>query len=59
MSEIDYSISLLKDKVDVQKRFIEDLKKQGKDNVTLWEEEISKLAMDIESNHLELRTLHA
>ena len=54
VSEIDYSISLLKDKVDVQKRFIEDLKKQGEDNVTLWQEEITKLELDIKSSHLEL-----
>ena len=54
VSEIDYSISLLKDKVDVQKRFIEDLRKQGEDNVTLWQEEITKLELDIKSSHLEL-----
>ena len=54
VSEIDYSISFLKDKVDVQKRFIEDLKKQGEDNVTLWQEEITKLELDIKSSHLEL-----
>ena len=54
VSEIDYAISILKEKVDVQMRFIEDLKKQGKDNVVLWEEEISKMQRDIDSNHLEL-----
>ena len=36
-------------------RFIEDLKKQGKDNVVLWEEEISKMQRDIDSNHLNLK----
>jgi DNA repair exonuclease SbcCD ATPase subunit len=54
ISEIDYAISILKEKVDVQKRFIEDLKKQGKDNVVLWEDEITKMERDIESNQLEL-----
>ena len=54
VSEIDYAISILKEKVDVQMRFIEDLKKQGQDNVVLWEEEISKMQRDIDSNHLEL-----
>ena len=54
VSEIDYAISILKEKVDVQMRFIENLKKQGQDNVVLWEEEISKMQRDIDSNHLEL-----
>jgi DNA repair exonuclease SbcCD ATPase subunit len=54
VSDIDYAISILKEKVDVQKRFIEDLKKQGKDNVVLWEDEITKMERDIESNQLEL-----
>ena len=54
VSDIDYSISILREKVDVQKRFIEDLKKQGKDNVVLWEDEITKMERDIESNQLEL-----
>ena len=54
ISEIDYAISILKEKVDVQKRFIEDLKKQGKDNVVLWEDEITKMERDVESNQLEL-----
>ncbi len=54
VSEIDHAISILKDKVDVQKRFIEDLKKQGQDNVVLWEEEINKMELEIESNQLEL-----
>ena len=54
VTEIDYAISILKEKVDVQKRFIEDLKKQGKDNVVLWEDEITKMERDIESNQLEL-----
>jgi len=53
VSEIDYAISILKEKVDVQKRFIEDLKKQGQDNVVLWEEEITKMEREMESNRLE------
>ena len=54
VSEIDYAISILKEKVDVQMRFIEDLKKQGENNVVLWEEEITKLEREIDSSHLEL-----
>ena len=54
VSEIDYAISILKEKVDVQKRFIEDLKQQGQTNVVLWEDEIDKMKVDIESNQLEL-----
>jgi DNA repair exonuclease SbcCD ATPase subunit len=54
VSEIDYAISILKEKVDVQKRFIEDLKQQGQTNVGLWEDEINKMKVDIESNQLEL-----
>ena len=54
VSEIDYAISILKEKVDVQKRFIEDLKQQGQNNVVLWEDEIDKMKVDIESNQLEL-----
>lgn len=54
VSEIDYSISILKEKVDVQRRFIDDLKKQGESNVVLWEEEIKKLEREIDSSHLEL-----
>ena len=54
VSDIDYAISILKEKVDVQKRFIEDLKKQGQDNVVLWEDEITKMERDIESNRVEL-----
>lgn len=54
VSDIDYAISILKEKVDVQKRFIEDLKNQGKNNVVLWEDEITKMERDIESNQLEL-----
>lgn len=54
VSEIDYSISILKEKVDVQRRFIDDLKKQGENNVVLWEEEITKLEREIDSSHLEL-----
>jgi len=53
VSDLDHAISILKDKVDVQKRFIEDLKKQGQDNVVLWEEEITKMERDMESNRLE------
>ncbi len=54
VSEIDYAISILKEKVDVQRRFIDDLKKQGENNVVLWEEEITKLEREIASSHLEL-----
>ena len=54
VSEIDYAISILKEKVDVERRFIEDLKKQGENNVVLWEEEITKLEKEIDSSHLEL-----
>ena len=50
VSEIDHAISILKDKVDVQRRFIDDLKKQSQDNVVLWEEEINKMELEIESN---------
>ena len=54
LSDIDYSISILKEKVEVQKRFIVDLKKQSEENVVLWEEEIANMQQDIESNQLEL-----
>jgi len=54
VSSVDYAISILKEKVDVQKRFILDLKKQGETNVVLWEEEIDKLEREMESNRLEL-----
>ena len=54
LSDIDYSISILKEKVEVQKRFISDLKKQSEDNVVLWEDEINKIELEIESNQLEL-----
>ena len=54
VSDIDYSISILKEKVEVQKRFIIDLKKQSEENVVLWEEEIANMQKDIESNQLEL-----
>lgn len=54
LSDIDYSISILKEKVEVQKRFIVDLKKQSEENVVLWEEEIADMQQDIVSNQLEL-----
>ena len=54
LSDIDYSISILKEKAEVQKRFIVDLKKQSEENVVLWEEEIANMQQDIESNQLEL-----
>ena len=54
MSQAEYSLSLLKDKLQVQKTFIEDLKKQSEDNVILWEEEISNMRNDIKTNEQEL-----
>ena len=56
VSDIDYAISLLKEKVDVQKRFIEDLKKQSQENVVLWDDEITKMKIDIESNQEDLES---
>ena len=54
ISEAEYSLSLLKDKLQVQKTLIEDLKKQSAENVSLWEEEISNMQNDIETNQQEL-----
>lgn len=54
ISEIDYSISILKNKIDVQKQFIVDLKKQSEDNVVLWNDEIIKIQKEIEFNQKEL-----
>ena len=57
ISEIDYSISILKNKIDVQKQFIVDLKKQSEDNVVLWNDEIIKIQKEIEFNKKVLRRL--
>ena len=54
ITEAEYSLSLLKDKLQVQKTLIEDLKKQSAENVSLWEEEISNMQNDIETNQQEL-----
>ncbi len=54
ITEIDYSISILKNKIDVQKQFIQDLKKQSEDNVVLWDDEIIKIKEEIEFNQKEL-----
>ena len=54
ISQAEYSLSLLKDKLQVQKTLIEDLKKQSAENVSLWEEEISNMQNDIETNQQEL-----
>tara|TARA_R100000773_G_scaffold37292_1_gene32358 strand:- start:2706 stop:4457 length:1752 start_codon:yes stop_codon:yes gene_type:complete len=46
--DVENAMSLLKDKVRVQKTLIEDLKKQSQSNVSHWNESIQTLKEDIE-----------